>query len=527
MTDNPDDVQIFRAIQGGLREEGENRGLSFQDIKEYRECATHILAEFYMSDGLPTLRHWQGSFWFYRDGVWEKVDEVTPQKDEIFHQIHNILSHSTKMVRRQNSGGEWRASRERVKPTSTLTNEIRTALTGLVYYKGEDMAWISGEGPTGIHSCLNGLVNIRTSEIIKPTPRFFNTRRLNATFRPEWMDDDDVFEAAWNASVTKPFFGAMFKDDPQQIDLLQEIIGYILFGGMEMEKIFQIVGPKRSGKGTTNLMLGHLLGAAAVAPSTKSLENDFGLQPLVNKLLATITDARIDRHTNFGALAENLLAISGGDPRDINRKHQTFLEQIFLSVRFLILSNSIAGLRDADGVLADRMIYLKTSTSFFGKEDTTLKKRIVEDADLWLAWAARGYLYLKSRNFFSLTDTHHNMRDRAKAKMAPIPTFLERFVVEDVGEYIPVTDLHLVFLDWASRVGIASWDVGRFVSTIHDRMEGATRPGRPFHTRENEDGRTTKLRERVVHGITWQEGKAPTPQMLAEFKDLIDDDYHG
>ncbi|RYH07784.1 DUF5906 domain-containing protein [Tropicimonas sp. IMCC6043] len=521
-------MAMFHTIEGGLAgAQGgaaqEDVGLVFEDIKEYRDVAQLILEEEMMSRGIPTVKFWRGQFWTYVDGMWLASEQMEGYKDAMFFEIHRILSRSSKQERRRRDR-ELVTVVERVKPTSTLVNEVRTALISLVSYTGPDMAWISGEGPAGMHACRNGFVNVETGEIVDPTPRFFNTRRLNADIRVDLIDAD-TFEEAWLASSSNRFFGQTFERDPGQIGLLQEIVGYILFGGMEQHKIFQIIGKKRSGKGTVNNMLKHLMGGAACAPSTRNLEGDFALQPLENKLLATITDARIDKNTNHGALSEMLLAISGGDPRDISRKYMTTLVGVYLTVRFLILSNSLAPLRDADGALADRIVYLQTTGSWLGKEDHELLDKLKEEADLWLMWARLGYLRLRRQRYFTQTETHMKLRNKSVAKMAPIKTWLDEYVEEDIDGYIPVDDIFAIFRKWADQIGIARWNKARLISSIHDATDGTTRPTRPQHTRTFVDadgkpvGSSTK-RERAVAGIIWQKGKRPSEEEMREIREF-------
>lgn len=55
-----------------------------------------------------------------------------------------------------------------------------------------------------------------------------------------------------------------------------------------------MVGPKRGGKGTIGRVLTGLLGAHQVAaPTLASLSTNFGLQPLIGRPLALISDARL------------------------------------------------------------------------------------------------------------------------------------------------------------------------------------------------------------------------------------------
>jgi putative DNA primase/helicase len=75
-----------------------------------------------------------------------------------------------------------------------------------------------------------------------------------------------------------------------------------------------LIGPKRGGKGTIARVLRSLLGHNSVAgPTMASLSTAFGLEPLITKSLAVISDARIGGKTDKSAIMERLLSISGED----------------------------------------------------------------------------------------------------------------------------------------------------------------------------------------------------------------------
>ena len=91
------------------------------------------------------------------------------------------------------------------------------------------------------------------------------------------------------------------------------------------------------------------------------------MQPLVGKLVAIVTDARLSGHTDPAQVVENLLSISGEDARTVDRKHLTSLT-LRLYTRFVLISNEVPRLRDASGALANRMIFLRLTHSFLGSE---------------------------------------------------------------------------------------------------------------------------------------------------------------
>jgi putative DNA primase/helicase len=78
------------------------------------------------------------------------------------------------------------------------------------------------------------------------------------------------------------------------IQALQEVFGNLLGGDTTLQKVFLMVGPKRGGKGTIGRVLTGLLGAHHLAaPTLASLSTNFGLQPLIGRPLALISDARL------------------------------------------------------------------------------------------------------------------------------------------------------------------------------------------------------------------------------------------
>ena len=95
------------------------------------------------------------------------------------------------------------------------------------------------------------------------------------------------------------FLSSIWEDDPESIDLLQEIFGYLLLPDTSQQKMFIIKGPTRSGKGTIGRILSELIGRRNVTfPTLNSLGSDFGLEPLVGKQLAVISDMSFGKKTN-------------------------------------------------------------------------------------------------------------------------------------------------------------------------------------------------------------------------------------
>jgi putative DNA primase/helicase len=113
----------------------------------------------------------------------------------------------------------------------------------------------------------------------------------------------DCLPLDYDANAPKPerwlqFLEELWPGDGKDFDMeaestLQDMFGYLLTPDTRQQKIFLIVGPGRSGKGTIVWALVQLLGGDNCAFHTHKI-------------------------------AELLLSISGGDPQTINRKNQAF-----------------------------------------------------------------------------------------------------------------------------------------------------------------------------------------------------------
>jgi putative DNA primase/helicase len=196
------------------------------------------------------------------------------------------------------------------------------------------------------------------------------------------------------------FLEELWGDDAESIEALAEIMGYILSGDTGQQKMFMLVGPKRSGKGTIARVLTGLLGIHnRAAPTLAALTQNFGLSPLIGRPLATISDARLGSRVDGQVAVERLLSISGEDSLTIDRKYRERWTGR-LPTRFLIMTNELPRFTDSSGALASRFILLTLAQSFYGREDPTLTDALLEKASGIFNWALEGLDRLLERGYF-------------------------------------------------------------------------------------------------------------------------------
>ena len=220
------------------------------------------------------------------------------------------------------------------------------------------------------------------------------------------------------------FLQTLWRADPASIEALQEWFGHLLTPDTSQQKILLLVGPPRCGKGTIARVLKRLVGELnIVSPTLSSLGGPFGLQPLIGKTVAIISDARLSGHTDLATLTERLLSISGEDDPTVDRKHLPSVTSR-LPVRFVIISNELPKLRDASGALAGRLIVLRFTESFLGREDTQLSARLMTELPSIVLWAIEGWRRLQQRGHFTQPESAQQLVQALKDLGSPVAEFV-------------------------------------------------------------------------------------------------------
>jgi putative DNA primase/helicase len=290
---------------------------------------------------------------------------------------------------------------------------------------------------------LPSLIDGKEGYLQVPTPRFFTTNALDYEF-----DAIAPEPRAW-----MQFTASLWPDDPQAVAALQEWMGYCLTPDTRQQKIFFLIGPKRSGKGTIARVLRALVGSANVAgPTLASIATNFGLWPLLGKSLAIISDARLSGRTDGAIVVERLLSISGEDALTVDRKN---LEPITckLNARIMMLTNELPRLGDASGALTSRMIVVRMTESFFGKEDHDLTDRLLKELPGILLWSIAGWQRLRNRGHFIHPDSSLEMMGEFHDLASPISQFIRECCIVDVAATVSRSAIYDRYAEWARAAG--------------------------------------------------------------------------
>jgi putative DNA primase/helicase len=449
------------------------------DPKDPMTTARKILAtSFTTPDGVPTLWRHRGTFWRWTGTYFALADDET-LRSRVWGFLDQAVKQQGPVV-------------VPFKPTRARVGEVIDALVAVCQLDEHTSppVWLSGlpVAPADeFFACGNGLLHLPTGTLHPPTPAYFC---LNAS------------TVIYNSAATVPtrwltFLKQLFGDDVEAINMLQDWFGYVLSPDTSQQKIGGIIGPKRSGKGTIARVLTKVLGTHSVAgPTMSSLGETFGLEPLITASLAIVSDVRIGQRTDKSTIVERLLSISGEDQMTVARKYVRAWTGK-LPTRFLLLTNELPALTDGSGALAGRMIVLVLTTSFFGKEDVKLTRKLTVESAGILNWAMVGYRRLIERGHFIQPQSGEIAVDDIETLGAPVRAFVRDCCVVGPDESVKKTDLFKTWKHWCAEenrrdAGTREW----FSRNLHS-TEPSVRTTRP----KTEDGKDGPKREWKHQGI--------------------------
>jgi putative DNA primase/helicase len=420
------------------------------------------------------LRHWRGGWWQWKTAHWSEVENRAMAAAAYRFTEHAVYDGPKGPL-------PWAPNRHRV-------NDLLDALAAVVHVaEGVAMpAWLDGARYDGLLvSVANGLLDVGRRELLPHTPRFWNATSVPFDYDPEaavphrWID----------------FLGELWPGDDASPAALGEWFGYIVSGRLDLHKILLIVGPTRAGKGVTARILGAMVGHENVAgPTLSSLNHDFGLQPLLGKTLAVVSDARLNGR-NASVVVERLLSISGEDLLTVNRK---FREQWTgkLPTRIMLCSNELPQLGDASQAIAGRFVPLLLTRSWLGHEDHELENQLRAELPAILNWSLDGLERLATQGRFTRPPGADEAMVALQDLASPVAAFVRDRCLRGPELAVGVDDLYAAWKTWTEDNGH-----GRSTKQVFGRDLRAAVPGLRI-VRPRDDGG----RERVYQGVALRDG---------------------
>lgn len=467
MTDTLDDdiraeaQRLLAAEQEAIREADERNPVLPGMQRNSLGAAQIVLERFFTKDGLRQLAYWRENWYSYYQQLWsERTD------DDVSKFIHNRLM-DCRTVDAEGNVIDFNCAQKNV-------NEMKfqmQQLVGIPSHNSAPCAYINGrwveQDASGKIVCRGQIVDMMTGKVTSNHHMFIPNGA-------EW---------SWDKKAPEPelwlnFLQQLFEGSQLEVELLQEWMGYVLSGDTWAHKGMILVGPPRAGKGTIGHILAKLLGKSMVAsPTLHSLGKDFGLQPLLDKRLCLVSDARLSNKADVMAVIEVLLRITAGDPVDVNRKHKGSL-MTNLGARVMMLSNEMPQLYDSSNAINTRFLILQLSNSFLGKEDTSLLSKLEFELPGIAKWCVDGYKRLKKRGKFAEPESSNDARQEWYEENNPLAQFVEDRCTVGVDEKVEMTHLYDVYKTWSEARGFPSMASNQLSRRLSAQLMGKVRKGK-------------------------------------------------
>ncbi len=398
------------------------------------DVARRLIAEQHTHpDGTPLLHHWRDSWWRWKGSHWAELGDRGTRAAAYKFTEHAAYA----------AGDEtkpWAPNRRKVGDlvdAAAACSHLPDHIT--------PPAWLDDSEHQGvIVACANGLLDISSRRLLPHNPSYFNQAAV-----PFDYDANAPEPERWLV-----FLHQLWGDDEESIAALQEWFGYVISGRTDMHKIHLLTGPTRSGKGTIARILTALIGEENVAgPTLSSLTEHFGLQVLVGKSLAVISDARLGGR-GHNVVVERLLSISGEDVIYVDRKNRDGFNAP-LPVRIMIVSNELPQLGDASAAIADRFDpVLKLKRSWLNKEDRSIEGDLKRNELPGIFnWSLKGRDRLIQNGHFTRTPRTDELRGQLRDLASPIGEFVRECCQVGASRAVAIADLWPVYREWAEENG--------------------------------------------------------------------------
>jgi putative DNA primase/helicase len=439
-------------------------------VDDPHRLARLVLEEFAHPDH-HTIVMLKGFYYIWKDGVWkeQKTDEV---KRVITRRVKAEFDRYVDA--RAKHGSPCRTPQV----TTWVVGNVLNALSSMVAVTAVNgPGWLTGEGwpVTEILVCKSSIIHLssylegRQDYAMDLTPRLFVTNKLEFDFDP-------------SAPTPKRWLQLMdeiWEDDPDSPKLLQEFFGYCLTPDVSLQKFLMLIGKSRGGKGVITRLLSSLIGKPNVcAIRLSKMTSRFGLEDAVGKSLILVPDANMPREEKTPEIVELVKAITGCDPVDVDRKGRPVITSV-LPAKIVVASNNMIALSDESAAFYNRMLTLKFTKTFLGREDLDLDNKLNAELSGILLWAIEGFRRLRHQRYFTEPASGKMLKQRLKNVGSSVACFVEDRCVVDPLQEVDRTKLYNAYKNYCEELQVQPIDKPHFGIQLAEAVPSVegSRPG--------------------------------------------------
>lgn len=425
----------------------EREGLAGK-VREHPGNPSAVAAEF-IEEWAGDRVCWRGDFYHWNGSFWEKEEW-----QELLADINRELMASV----------YWQA-RDNKDPVKMPWSPNNQSLANL-----ERQLRLQAVRPANMEPARGGrFVYLKDGRYVPMTGRMLphDKKDFNLYCSPIAFSDIEGAQCPeWDGLLKNAFDG-----DQDSIDTHYLWMAVELCHAVDLQKIYYLTGPKRTGKGVMMDVSSALIGENQVTGmSLGDFGGDFGMQALLGKNVCRINDSR-GAGKNGHVAVERLLSITGGGRIQVNIKRMDpWVGR--LDVLFTIDSNLEIDMPDASGAIGTRMIFNRTANSVLGHEDFGLGQRIIDNE---LPGVMRKVLEYVDRihDDWPVNSRAEASRARSKAVSQPLSAWADDVSLLIGREHsAPVQDVYDSYSSWCMFNGDRPMHPTKFGTALAGFVDG-------------------------------------------------------
>lgn len=297
----------------------------------------------------------------------------------------------------------------------------------------------------------NGIYDINKRELLPFDPGVFFVQQVPVSFDPD----------ATCPAIMDFITQIVNKDD---VNVVQEIIGFCLFKAYPVQKAFMFIGEGANGKSTLLNLIRAFLGKKNV--SSVSLQdfdgNRFAASALYGKLANLYNDVSDKALHQTGRFK----MLTGDDQITAEHKFKDGFQFVNYA-KLLFSANKLPESRDDTDAFYRRWVFLNFPNKFEGDKvipQAELLEKMTAETELsgLFNWAVEGLRRLLAAGRFSMSISTEENRDRYERLSSPIHAFVKDEAEQDPDAVTPKDMVYGAFASYCHRKGLPVMDKNVF-----------------------------------------------------------------
>lgn len=407
--------------------------------------------------GRPTLRLWQGEWYWYRDGHYVKHDEKSIRVD---------LTGFIKAYIDLNKCVDAKGKALRV--TTALVSNTLQALAPIVAVPdtAEMPVWLGDDRERQLVAFRNRLLDLTDVgsgefDVVESTPDWFSVNIFPYDFDPEA-----------SCPQWERFIREAMQDDAELIALLQEWFGYCLTPETKQHKFLVVEGEGANGKSVVLDVLTALLGEENVSQvPLEMFGKRFQLTPTIGMLANICAEVG-----DISTVAEGVLKqFTAGDRMYFDRKGIPGV-MCYPTARLVLATNNRPRFRDRSEGIWRRMILVPFRyTVPLHRQDRDLTKKLRAELPGIFLWAVEGLKRLRTNGRFTEPVACRQVLDEYRLESNPARVFLGDHVAAAEAKSVLCKELYQRYSDWCKDNGFETLNSAQFGKEVGKQFPAVRR----------------------------------------------------